>query len=669
MARLDMDKKLAGLLRTSSLQRWLAGVFLAFLALVVISVGLTFWGLNAQSQDAQIINLAGRQRMLVQQMAGLALEYQQEGESRYRVDLLAAAGSFSQTLSALRQGGVITDYTGRTLTLPPPRDQSLIAALDGVDREWQAFQSQLGLPAGAGQSVSPAAAQGIESSAFGLVDQADQVVRIYEALSTANIARLHWIQVGFLAGGLALLGLGWWLIRMIIVRPLGQLSQSARQIGAGDLETPLRPGGPAEIRDLGNTLEVMRSQLLGSSLELKAWVNTLEQRVEQRTRELAALAAVSQDISSHLNISEVLKSVTEKAKLLLGSEVAFLCLLDDQGQWLYLQSTAGPEAAAQKSASVVLPELAVQVLRGQSAVPCGTQTCPGLCEIVEPAFRASQLAVPLRNGDHVIGALCVAGSRPAMFGPESARVLTQLAGIAAVALENSRLYEEAEHRATVEERQRLAAEIHDGLVQTLSYLRWMVALSGQQLSRGEILQAQATFQKVEYAEKQAESEIRRAVASLQEDFPVRYTLQELLTGVVEEASAGSAPRVKWENQVRQPVILPRAESEQVLRVAREALLNARHHSQAEDVVVCFEKNDPELVLSVADNGIGFDMAATAQTQRLPGEPSHFGLKIMAARGHRLGGRVSVESSPGKGTRVTLRWPLGQAGGCQENASQ
>jgi two-component system, NarL family, nitrate/nitrite sensor histidine kinase NarX len=655
------------LIQTSSLQNWLALLFLAFLLLVVISVGLTFWGLDAQKQDARIINLAGRQRMLIRQMTSVALEYQQEGEAHYHSDLLEAADTFGQTLGTFRYGGAITDYAGRPLVLAPPADQGLITELDRLDRGWQEFRSQMALVTRPGGSPSQAAIQGMEASAPQLVDQADRVVQVYEDLSATKITRLHWIQLGFLVSGLVLLGLGWWLTRAVLVRPLKQLELSARQIGEGDLGRPVRAGGPAEIHSLGNTLETMRSQLLSSSRELNDWVNTLEHRVKQRTQELEALAAVSQDISSHLNIGEVLQSVTEKAQMLLGSEVALLCLLDDQGQTLHLHSAAGPEAAAQKSFSTVQSQVTTQMLFGRVAVPCGVQACPGFCEILNPSFRVSHLAMPLRTGRQVIGALCVGGSKPAMFGPESGSVLAQLAGIAAVALENSRLYEAAEHRAALEERQRIASEIHDGLLQTLGYLRWMVGISSQQLSEGELPKALMTFQKIEHAERQAESEIRQAVASLQEDFPARYTLQELLTKMVEEAASRPSPRVQWENHVSQPVVLPRAESEQVLRVAREALLNARYHGQADTIVVCFEKAAHELILSVVDNGVGFVTNPAVSGETPPGERSHFGLKIMEARASRLGGRVAIDSSPGKGTRVTLRWsPEGKrlSGECQ-----
>jgi len=187
----------------------------------------------------------------------------------------------------------------------------------------------------------------------------------------------------------------------------------------------------------------------------------------------------------------------------------------------------------------------------------------------------------------------------------------------------------------------------------------MVALSGQQLAEGDISKAHQTFQNIERAERQAESEIRRAIASLQEDLPGRYTLQEMVAELVAEAASHPQPKVEWQNRVNQPVILARAESEQVLRVTREALLNARHHGRAETVVVCFDKCDHELIVSVTDDGAGFVVAPEMDGEPLPGERSHFGLKIMAARAARLGGHLAIASEPGKGTRVTLRWAPGK----------
>lgn len=281
------------------------------------------------------------------------------------------------------------------------------------------------------------------------------------------------------------------------------------------------------------------------------------------------------------------------------------------------------------------------------------QSRQGFCQIIAPAYRTSHLAAPLYSKGKVIGALCVGGSKPDTFRPEMVSVLTQLSDVATVALENSRLYQQAEHIATLEERQRIAAEMHDGLLQTLSFLRIMVSLLEEHLQSGSSEKALATLQQIRRAEEQGEREIRRAIDSLHDDFPLNDTLQDRLSTLVKDLSLANPP-VTFDSRIKRPLLLSRQESEQVLRVAREAILNAQRHSQAEIIAVMLEQCGNELVLSMRDQGIGFTPGTCPEDGR-----GHFGLKIMQARTSRLGGSLSIQSSPGAGTTVQLRWSPAQ----------
>lgn len=628
----------------------LGWIFLAFLFLLVAAVTVTFHGLEAQKMDARVINLTGRQRMLLQQMAGLALRYEREPDDWTAAALRDSAASFDQTLGLLRSGGELVDYTGETITLSPPRSPVLQAELGALAGDWRLFQAGLDtLLTTADAGLRAEAAAEIQARSPALVDQADRVVRVYETLATGSIARLRLIQLLTLGAGMALMGFGWWTTRQSVVQPLARLMQAAQRIGQGDLDSPIQPGGPAEVQMLGRTMDVMRRQILTSRTELEQWAATLESRVRQRTRELEALAAVSQEINAHLSINEVFSSVVEKARELSGSEVASLCLLDGQGKVLNLHAAAGPEAAIRSAHSPADGQFTSSILRQSCARACGLQDCEGSCRIIRPVYRASHLAAPLRSHEKVIGALCVGSSQPDAFRPETEAVLTQLAGAAAVALENSRLYQQAEHAATLEERQRIASEMHDGLLQTLSFLALMVRWSREHLEQGDLEKALASLQQVERAEEQAEHEIRRAIASLQDDFPVNYTLQEQLAALAGELSKAGPP-VRYRSDVLLPVILPRQEGEQALRVVREAVLNAQRYSQADEVSLRFEEAGGEIRLTVADCGVGFDPEAK------PGDGRpHFGIKIMRARAARLGGRLELQSAPGRGTVVRLAW--------------
>jgi len=640
-------------IRTPGVQGRLGGIFLAFLLLLVSSVTATFYGLETQKEDGHIINLAGRQRMLLQQMTNQALEISTHPD-RDNTGLQNAAADFDQTLLLLSAGGKAVDYTGKPIAIAAPRDPVLIAELEIMRQEWFAFQTKINHLLIA-DSVAESEQSGGEIAALApaMVRQADRIVRSYEAVSSSKLARLRAFQLASLAVGLTLLSVAWWVTRKSIVHPVALMQQATERIGSGDMDTPLEiPAvAAAELQGLGETINRLQSQIQASQKELQEWAALLEGRVQQRTREHEALAEVSREINSHLSIDVLLTSITEKAKQLTHSEVASLCLLDKQGKILSLHAASGPEAAIAGSQSPVENPYVQNVLQMDSAQPCGLQRCEGFCQIIGPAYRTSHLAAPLRTKTGLIGALCVGSSKPDAFRPEMELVLTRLAGAAAVALENSRLYQQAEMAATLEERQRIAAEMHDGLLQTLSFLRIMVSWSQSYYEKGDYEKAYSALQQVERAEEQAEKEIRKAIASMQDDFPANDTLQDKLLTLAKELSAMEMrPPVEFQNEVVLPIVLSRQESEQVLRVVREALLNSQHYSQANLVSLRLQQAGSELVVTIEDNGVGFNPDANSDDGR-----SHFGIKIMHARAARLGGKLRVQSAPGTGSVVQLSW--------------
>jgi len=615
-------------------------LFLAFFLLIAISVAATFWATETQKMDALIINLAGRQRMLGQQMIRLALEIEKEGVDDHALELKNSADSFEQTLQALKNGGTASDLSGRTVDLPPARDRQLLSQLDQVEQTWGAFRAPLGGVLNS-EPISP-----------DLVRQSDDVVRLYEATANRKISLLRWMQIGFFTAALVLLGIGALITRKSVLRPLKDLRIAAERIGSGDLDTPVQVAGAGEMRLLADTFEVTRQRLLDSQKELLAWTDSLEERVQRRTRELEGLYQVSRDISSRLDIRDVLSSITQQACQLLNAEVAFLCLVDETGQVLNLHASSGPTEAVVRSSAFLHDPIPSQVLAGERTLPCGVDGCLGSCGIVDAPYRVSQLVAPLRMGERVIGALCVGSSSLAAFSQEAEHLLNRLANSAAIALENARLYAQAERLATLEERQRLAAEMHDGLAQTLNYLRLAVYSADAQIDSGQQAEALATLERMLRALNQADSEVRRAITSLQEDFPLYYTLQEQLAKLAEEFSAGNS-KVKWVTSLKVPLVLPPEETEQVLRFSREALLNACRHSQARHITLRLEQDDGQARAVVEDDGQGFDPSAAPESDGRP----HFGLKIMDARASRVGGKVEIFSTLGKGTRVTLTWPL------------
>jgi nitrate/nitrite-specific signal transduction histidine kinase len=643
--------------KPSGIQPRMGLLLLAFFLLVVVSAGLTFWGIDQQKQDGLIINLAGRQRMFIQQMTRLALEIEISPASQPQSELLSVASYFSQTLSALRNGGQVPYQGDQIVLLYPAQDSQVLAQIDQIAALWEDYQASLerlvNLPPGDAQFAETI--QQIESLSPQLIEQADRLVRQYDALSTGKLNRLRLFQIGFVGAALLLLGAGALITRSSILAPLQALVAAASRIGAGNLETPVASRGPREMRLLGDTLESMRSSLLASKAELLAWTESLEERVDQRTRELAALNAVSHEINSRLDIDDVLHSITEKSCQLLKGDVAFLCLLDGQRPVLKLHAAEGPVEAIEKFDSAADAENAGKVLASEQAVQCNLTGCQGFCEIMSQPYRRSHLAASLKVGTRVIGALCVGSRQENYFKPEGAELLTRLANIAAIALENARLYEKVEQTAALEERERIAAEMHDGLAQTLGYLQLALFQIRTLIDQGQLEPALAKFARVQEVVDQTNLDVRGSISQLYEDIPLHFTLQEQLQGLVEECSSPERV-IEWLNDLPSPLVLPRKEMEQVLRVIREALFNAKTHSQAEHIQLQLIQEGERVAVIVRDDGIGFDPENAVR----PDGRQHFGLSIMRARAARFNANLEIQSTSHEGTRLKLSWTPGAA---------
>jgi signal transduction histidine kinase len=182
-----------------------------------------------------------------------------------------------------------------------------------------------------------------------------------------------------------------------------------------------------------------------------------------------------------------------------------------------------------------------------------------------------------------------------------------------------------------------------------------VGQSSQLIETGQNEAALHILEKINATLNLAIADTRRAIASLQEQGPLSTSLQEQLAGLVLENSRDGLA-VEWSSRVNTPLILSRQDSQQVLRVAQEAVLNARRHGQATRISLCLDQIDAEFYLLVADNGQGFD----------PDKPpdgdgsQHFGINIMRARAARLTGRLEIQSTPGHGAQISLFWPARSA---------
>lgn len=645
----------------SSIQGGLGLATTIFLGLAILSAGATFWGISTQKNDALIINLAGRQRMLVQQMTGLVTEISSSKsgdnigasfQSNRYDSLQNATQTFEQTLIALQNGGLAPYQPGAMVEIQATPSADSQAALREVRQTWELYKKLMNdlLSQQAPRELYGGRVETFKVTGGVLVDRADAVVRVFESEASFKLGLLKKIQVAFLTIAILLLAMGGWWAKRALFNPLRQLSVEAERIGWGDFDTPIAVTSLKEVDCLVQALQAMQNELTIFREDLRQWGKTLEKKVSQRTGKLEALFEVSREISSHLDIHQVLSTITDKARHLVRSQVAVLCLLEENHAALVRKSFNGAPASIIGETTEIQSHLTAEVLNGKRAMTCDGRCGNGSCKILAAGYRQSHLAAPLWSGDLVIGALCVGSLQQEAFSEEDSLVLTMLAYSAAVAVENARLFTQAERLAALEERQRIAADMHDSLGQTLSYLGLSIDSTCELIQNGRERDARERLSKARQAITQASEDVRAAIAQLMDETIAHRSLQEHLVALAGEINQKECSQVEFVDEVKSPLLLPRDKNEQVKRVAGEALANAMRHACASRILMTLYQSDRSYALDITDNGKGFDQMASPEMSR------HFGLKIMQARAAVLGGELCIRSSPGEGTRVGLRWP-------------
>jgi signal transduction histidine kinase len=255
---------------------------------------------------------------------------------------------------------------------------------------------------------------------------------------------------------------------------------------------------------------------------------------------------------------------------------------------------------------------------------------------------ARTLAVTLEARGRQLGTLVVARMANEGFTANDERLLRAFAAQASVLLDRSLLYEEVAAGAVLAERSRLAREIHDGLAQHLAFLKMRVAW----LKRAPATVDSGELEDIEGVLGTALAEARQAITTLRSG-PEAATAVEAIAGYAEEFGRVSGLTVSVEREPELPDVGPRSRVE-LLRIIQEALNNVRKHARADCVRVTLGRELDGLVVRVIDDGSGFNPAEEKE--------GHFGTEIMRERAESIGGALTITSSPGSGTDVSIWVP-------------
>ncbi|MBC3985834.1 GAF domain-containing sensor histidine kinase [Streptomyces buecherae] len=374
---------------------------------------------------------------------------------------------------------------------------------------------------------------------------------------------------------------------------------------------------------------------------------------------LAAVSTALLAMNRQLEVRDVLKTIVVSARELLNARYAALGVPDDHGG--FAQFVVDGVSEKQWKAIGPLPRQ-----HGILAAMLKDATPQRLADVrTDPRFEgwpdahpemSDFLGLPIADGDEVLGALFLANKqcpRPTGgcgFTAEDEELLGILAQHAAIALTNARLYERSRELTIAGERARLAHELHDAVAQKLFSLR-LTAQAATALVHRDPDRARSELQQVTALAAEAADELRAAVVELRPAALDEDGLVATLRTQTQVLDRAQSTRVTFSaHGVR---ALPSAQEEALLRVAQEALHNALRHAGASRVEVTLARHGASgALLSVRDDGRGFDPSAVRRAGR------HLGLVSMRDRAAAVGGALTVESAPGKGTLIEMEVPGG-----------
>ncbi len=375
----------------------------------------------------------------------------------------------------------------------------------------------------------------------------------------------------------------------------------------------------------------------------------------RRHQQTEALYQLGVDISTLLDLDKVLESVVGKAQELLDLDLVALALWDDQAQEMVTRSTRGFRTDPLKQARQrVWQDLGRQVFSaGQPVQHTYHADEEDLDSIVRVEGNVSHLAVPMKAGNKVIGVLHGAYRYSRASSAEDVELFSSLANQAAIAVENTALYAQVQNLAVLEERDRLAREMHDSLAQVLGFLSMKASTAHDLLAAKHYSLARLELRQIEKAADEAYLDVREAILGLRTSVVLGGGLLRALKEYILKFASQSGIKAEMVFAPGKNPHLPPGTEVQIIRIIQEALTNVRKHAMAGHVWVRLKAMDETAEIQIEDDGQGFDLAQVLQRE------GRYGLHTMTERAQGVGGSLAIETKSGQGTRIVISLPLRQ----------
>jgi two-component system nitrate/nitrite sensor histidine kinase NarX len=380
----------------------------------------------------------------------------------------------------------------------------------------------------------------------------------------------------------------------------------------------------------------------------------LHQRVELHTREQATLLEISQTLASALELKPGL--ILDQLRVLIEYTHAELFVLE--GTAMVALAVRGPQPLQETvpfRIRLAGPETLMRLFNEHqpdrisdvwSADPSAQFLRSLLDDHADLLLKGVQawMWVPVAAKNRVIGSVGIAHVERDYFTAHHADLAQTVANQAAITLINAELYEHAQALAALQERQRLAQNLHDAVNQSL-FSAGLIADVLPRLWDRDQNEARKSLDDLRRLTRAAQAEMRALLAELRPSALTDTDLGDLLH-LLGNALSGRI-NIPVAVTVEKEIILPAEIQVAFYRICQEALNNVAKHAKASRVDIDLKQDGAAIELCIRDDGRGFDPEQTLS--------GHYGLGMMQERAESVGGLLSVTSQPGHGTELILQW--------------
>ncbi|MFN8373572.1 MAG: PAS domain S-box protein [Anaerolineae bacterium] len=371
---------------------------------------------------------------------------------------------------------------------------------------------------------------------------------------------------------------------------------------------------------------------------------------EHQQRLLAeALYNTAAAINSTLHFDEILDRILANVGKVFPHDVAEIMMIEgDSGVIVRSRSnwdgvTARPATRLPIETTKNLHDMATS--RQPMIIP-DTQHYPGWVDVPESRWMRSYAGIPIQSEGKVIGFLNLGSKTPGFFSSEIINNLQVYTDQIAIALQNARFVEQAQELAALNERQRLARELHDAVSQTL-FSASVIAEALPRIAKDLPQTVEDALGELHQLNRRALAEMRSLLLELRPKALLETKLEDLLRQLAE--TFVSRVPLQMQSQIVPDITVSQETKLALYRIAQEALNNIAKHARATTVTLTLAQDSDNIRLQVQDNGRGFNAQDTL--------PDSFGLSIMKERAKTIGGTLVISSVVGQGTTITVTLPV------------